>query len=144
MFEASKFIDTNYVFEKSEFPPYYFIKGGVRARLTNKNVLMTKAPLIKVGPETYYIETNHHHTHLEVSKVSGAVLHYKFIGAINNRIEEAIETGEHFMEALLYKALKKPLEEKGRNSLLGQNSTEYKGTKQLVELGLISSVPEWD
>ena len=150
-FAASRYIDTDYVFNRNELPPYVFIQGGVRARLTGRSLLMTKAPLVKVTADLAYLDNNHTHTHLPVADITCAVLHYKFIGDLRGRIDEAIDRGEHFLGARFYRALKRGLDGDGAAessaqgpSLVGPGSVEYGGTGHLVELGLLQSSTEWD
>jgi hypothetical protein len=144
-FAASCFIDTDYVFTRNEIPPYTFVQGGVRARLTGRSLLMTKAPLLRMDAETAYVANNHQHTHLPVADVSVALLHYKFIGDISGRVDEAIDREEHFLGARFYRALREGLTRAAiEGSLIGSSSVRYSGTSQLVLSNLIHSSPGWE
>ncbi len=126
-----------------ELPPYALIKGGMRSRLTGRSLLMTKSPLVRMTPDFAYLVNNHHHTHLPVSDVTTAVLHYKFIGAFRARLSEAISRREHFQGARFYRQLDRSLD----SAISGQASNmlvHYEGPPQLVTLGLLSSSPDWD
>lgn len=147
LFAASRFIDTDYVFNRSELPPYVAVQGGVRARLTGRSLLMTKAPLVKMTGDLAYISNNHNHTHLPVADVGAAVLHYKFIGDVRGRIDEAIDRREHFMGARFYRALKSGLEpgdETSATNLKSDSSVEYLGPDQLVSLKLLQTSRAWE
>jgi hypothetical protein len=147
LFADSRFIDTDYVFNRCELPPYVLVQGGVRARLTGRSLLMTKAPLVKMTADLAYISNNHNHTHRPVADVTGALLHYKFIGDVRGRIDEAIDRGEHFMGARFYRALKTGLNSADGASapaLKSDASVAYRDPAQLVELGLLQTSRAWD
>ena len=126
-----------------ELPPYALIKGGMRSRLTGRSLLMTKSPLVRMTPDFAYLVNNHHHTHLPVSDVTTAVLHYKFIGAFRARLSEAISRREHFQGARFYRQLDRsldsPIAELDANVLV-----KYNAPSDLVALGLLRSSPDWD
>lgn len=144
-FELSRYFDSDYYTIPVEFPPYNLVQGGLRARLSGRSLMMNKAPLIKMSADTSYIMNNHYHTHLKVADVSCAVLHYKFVGDILSRIDEAIERKEHFMGARFYKALRDPLDEGGENSgFLSEYSLEYFGPQCLVDAGLMQTSTHWE
>lgn len=144
-FEQSCYIDTDYSTLPSELPPYTFIKGGLRVRMTGRSLLMTKAPLTKFSSDSCYLVTNHQHAHLKMSKLTSVLLHYKFIGNIRARVDEAIARNEHFMGARFYKALQTPISSPdSATTLLSEFSRRYEGPKTLLRLGLMRSGPEWD
>lgn len=143
-FECSKYIDTDYFFMRSELPPYNFVQGGIRARLSGRSLLMTKAPLIKMAPDVAYIANNHQHSHLPVADISSVLLHYKFIGDFAGRIDEAIERNEHFMGARFYKGIRSEFIDSDRSdSLLSEFSVSYSGSEHLIELGLMTKSTQW-
>ncbi len=143
-FVASRFIDTDYVWMRNELPPYHFVKGGVRARLTGRSLLMTKAPLVKMRADTAYIANNHQLSHLPVADVTLALLHYKFIGAFRDRISDAVERQEHFQGARFYRALNASVGQKGEvPALTSVVSTPYLSPKHLETLGLLTSSSSW-
>jgi hypothetical protein len=141
-FAASTLIDRDYTAVPCEIPPYSMIQGGLRARMTGRSLLMTKAPLVRMTADTAFLTNNHHHSHLPLSPVTGALLHYKFVGDIRGRVSEAIARNEHFMGARFYRALQDPLARDGR--LASANSVAWRDPGQLVELGLATSHPDWE
>lgn len=144
-FVASCLIDRDYFTMPCEIPPYTFIQGGLRSRLTGRSLLMTKAPLVKMGPDVWYLANNHQHTHVPFSDVTGAVLHYKFIGDLLGRVDEAIDRQEHFMGARFYKALRGSLTDSTDSTgLRSEFTVKYEGTRQLIELGLLQSSNNWE
>lgn len=144
-FEASCYFDTDYEWVRSELPPYVMIRGGLRARLTGLAVLMQKSPLIRMASDVRYVECNHATTHLPVADITGALLHYKFVGDMRKRVEEAISRAEHFAGAIFYRQLNGAVSSFGwSRSLLSQHSQRYEGTESLALCGLIKGSSRWD
>ncbi|NKX44005.1 glycosyltransferase family 2 protein [Roseicyclus persicicus] len=146
-FAASRYVDRDYSFLPCETPPYVFVQGGLRSRLTGRSLMMTKAPLIRMAPDVAYLVTNHQHTHLPLSSVRVGLLHYKFVGDIRARLAEAIDRQEHFMGARFYRALAAPVEAGAAGAgggFLSPWSVPCEGPRTLVDLGLIASSPGWD
>jgi hypothetical protein len=104
---------------------------------------MTKSPLVRMSADFAYLVNNHHHTHLPVSDVTTAVLHYKFIGSFRERLEEAISRREHFQGARFYRQLDRSLDAPS-TQMQGGALTNYESPAQLRALGLLQSTPEWD
>ncbi|MBY6200998.1 glycosyltransferase family 2 protein [Maritalea mobilis] len=139
-FERSRYIDRDYLSFANEVPPYHFVQGGIRARLSGRSLMMTKAPLVRPDRDFCFLANNHQHSHVPVADLSGALLHYKFIGDLLARVDEAIERDEHFMGARFYKALQSPLRaSRGKDVLLSEHTVAYEGPAQLVEMGLMSA-----
>lgn len=143
-FAASCYFDTDYASVRSELPPYVMIQGGIRHRLTGVATLMQKTPLVRVAADMRYIECNHGTTHLPTADVSGALLHYKFVGDMKRRIEDAITRGEHFAGALFYRQLNTAVRSLGCEILLSQYSRRYAGPSGLADHGVIRGSPRWD
>lgn len=144
-FEASQFIDSDYVWMRNELPPYHFVKGGVRARLTGRSLLMTKSPLVKMSHDTAFIANNHQHTHLRMADVTVALLHYKFIGAFRDRVREAVERQEHFQGARFYRVLEASVGQKERpQELTSAESLRYDSSLTLVKNHLLKSSVFWE
>lgn len=141
----SEYIDSDYFSMRNELPPYTFIQGGLRSRLSGRSLLMTKAPLVKMTRDLAYIANNHQHSHRPVADISSALLHYKFIGDFIGRIDEAIERKEHFMGARFYKSVRNALDDNDTEaSLLSEYSVKYQGPEQLQNMGLIKSSTAWE
>ncbi len=144
LFAQNCYFDTDYFSVGAELPPYVMVQGGLRQRMTGLALSMHKVPLIRAAADTRYIECNHSTTHLPMADVTGAVLHYKFVGDIAGRIKEAVDREEHFGGSVLYRRLDKSLAGKEGGSLLSPFSRKYEDSQSLVATGLIHSSPEWD
>ena len=144
-FPTHCYFDTDYQTTRSEIPPYVLIQGGIRRRMTGLALTMTKTPLIRVSPDFRYIECNHHTTHLPVADVTAALLHYKFVGDVAERLNEAIDRGEHFGGALAYRRLRSAATERGwGESLLSRFSRRYEGASSLEAAGLMHTSSGWE
>lgn len=144
-FVASCYFDSEYFTMRSEIPPYEIIQGGVRQRMTGLAMMMHKSPLVRMAPDVRYIECNHNTTHLPVADVSTAILHYKFIGDMKRKIDEAISKDEHHAGAKIYRRLKDAANAHGwAKSLLSPHSRRYERPSDLVKFGLMHSSPSWD
>ncbi|MEM8540466.1 MAG: hypothetical protein AAGF25_05870, partial [Pseudomonadota bacterium] len=144
-FENCCYFDTDYGSMPSEFPPYEFTYGGLRQRLTNQALMMNKSPLVRMAPDVRYLVNNHYHTHLKTADITTALLHYKFAGAIEERLWEAIERKEHVMRARFYKTLDESLQMVDRdNPFLTEFSRQLKSVSDLEAENLITTSPDWE
>jgi hypothetical protein len=146
-FADNCYFDNSYLTFPSERAPYKTTQGGFRTRMTGRNMLITKSPLVKVKTSFSYIENNHFHTHLNPSDITTCVLHYKFVGAVSDRIEEALTRKEHFLGATFYKDLKRAIHTSDDNSndvfCQGPDTLRYGSAQDLVEVGVIETSPAW-
>ncbi len=141
-FAGHRYFDREYVSFRSVLPPYRMMQGGVRGRLTGRQFLITKSPLVKVDPGVIFLENNHLHTHLPPCEVTTALLHYKFVGDAQARFVEAVERGEHFLGGRFYRDMLARL--KGNGIRRGLWARRYRGDAQLTGMGLLQSAPDWD
>ena len=143
-FTASCYFDGDYVVVEAELPPYIMAQGGVRGRLTGLPLSMHKSPLVQMNRNVRYFECNHSATHLPISDVTGALLHYKFVGDMQRRIAQAVARGEHFAGAVTYRRLSDAVAGRdGTKSLLSEHSIRYLGPDTLALHGLIKTSPQW-
>ena len=144
-FATSCYFDVDYIAIPSELPPYVMVQGGIRKRLTGLALSMQKSPLVRMAPDVRYIECNHSTTHLPLADVSGALLHYKFLGDIVHRIDEAISRAEHFAGAISYRRLQGAASSGRWNELLLSNySRRFDDSDSLIRSGLIKSSHSWE
>lgn len=141
-FAGHRYFDREYVSFPSVLPPYRMVQGGVRGRLTGRQFLITKSPLVRVDADVVFLENNHLHTHLPPCDVSTALLHYKFVGDAKARFVEAVERGEHFLGGRFYRDMLARL--KGNGIRRGLWTRTYRGDGQLTRMGLLTTTPEWE
>ena len=140
-FAASTLIDDDYVSIPNEVPPYTLVLGGLRARMARQTLLMTKAPLVRMRRDLFYLSNNHSHTGARVSDLSAVLLHYKFVGDLRARVDEQVARGEHFMGGRFYRSLQGPLRDKP--ILRDRHSVTYAGPEQLVSMGYMNAPQAW-
>ncbi|AWB50495.1 hypothetical protein HYN69_17935 (plasmid) [Gemmobacter aquarius] len=141
-FAGHRYFDSGYLIFPGVLPPYRVVQGGVRGRLTGRQFLITKSPLVHVDPDVLFLENNHFHTHLPVAKVTTALLHYKFVGDATARFAEAVDRGEHFLGGRFYRDMLARL--KGNGIRRGLWARSYRGVSQLTRMGLLDTTPDWD
>ena len=140
-FSASDCFDNSYFAFPSMRAPYRTIQGGFRSRLTDRNFLITKSPLVKVNEDFYYLENNHTHTHLPVADIQTTLLHYKFIGDAQQRFDEAVDRKQHFMGARFYKDLQRSKTADRFERV--ECTLTYENAAQLEGLDLIKGSDAW-
>ncbi|WP_137110669.1 glycosyltransferase family 2 protein [Rhodobacter sp. SY28-1] len=141
-FAGHRYFDREYVSFPSVLPPYRVVQGGVRGRLTGRQFLITKSPLVRVDADVVFLENNHLHTHLPPCDVTTALLHYKFVGDAKARFVEAVERGEHFLGGRFYRDMLARLQ--GNGIRRGLWTRTYRGDRQLTRMGLLTTAPDWD
>jgi hypothetical protein len=146
-FEDNCYFDNTYFSFPAERAPYKTTQGGFRTRMTGRNLLITKSPLVKVNAAFSYLENNHFHTHLKPSDITTAVLHYKFVGALSDRIDEAINRKEHFLGATFYKDLKRAIKTPDKKSTtpfsLGPDTMKYNNSSNLLSADVLATSDAW-
>ena len=140
-FAGHRYFDRQYVMFPAVLPPYRATQGGVRGRLSGRQFLITKSPLVRVHPQFSFLENNHLHTHLAPCDVTTALLHYKFVGDAKSRFEEAVERREHFLGGRFYRDMLRRM--RGLGIRPGLWTRVYRGTADLCRRGLITTTDRW-
>jgi hypothetical protein len=144
-FATNCYFDVDYETTPNDIPPYAIRQGGIRQRMTGLAMMLHKVPLIKMAPDVRYIDCNHNITHVPIADLSTAVLHYKFVGDIVSRLDEAIGRNEHFSGAIAYRRLRKSSEShQAGGVLLSEHSRRFDTVADLLAAGVIRSSPAWD
>ena len=138
---------------RSQIHHYYgntWIQGGVRERVffaqePDRAPTLNKTPLVRWHWRYAYVSSTHQilprHLHdtfdLEgQTKVSGALLHTKFLPIIADKSVEELERRQHFENTALYRDYHARLAE--GPDLWHAASVRYEGPEKLVSLGLMS------
>jgi glycosyltransferase involved in cell wall biosynthesis len=130
-----------------------WIQGGVRERVffsqdPDRAPTLNKTPLVRWSRRYAYVSSTHQilptrlHDVFDLvgdSKVSGALLHTKFLPIVGAKSKEELVRQQHFQNSLLYSGYHQRLTE--NPDLWYEGSCRYEGTDQLVELGLMSKGP---
>lgn len=123
------------------YPPVQ-IFGGPRQRIfweQSKHGMgpcMRKAPLVKWGPDSAYINSTHSFAPLPMSDVTGATLHFKFFSSFIALAKSEVERGDRIQMA----DYKKYVAQFDRESvvLYNESSVEYQGSLDLLARGTIT------
>jgi len=135
---------------------YYYrnqwIQGGVRRRIFNakdpqKSPALNKVPLIKWEKHYSYLESTHRaiprelNTHNNPSATTGALLHFKFMSSIIEKIAVEMEAKQHWDDSYEYVQYGKAIDEK--QYLYDEEvSIKFENWHSLEKLGLINR-GEW-
>ena len=138
--DHSPYFDNSFAQNPQVNCPYVEIQGGSSERFTkNQSVdILTKVPLFRAasGIKMFYI--CHQLTPAKVSSMTGALLHFKFVGPFMEKIHAEAERGVHFSSGKRYKLLAAYFDNQIDKTLLGPKSVRYENAEQLSELGIIS------
>ncbi len=134
-----------YVF--SENPTYgsLWSQGGVRMRTLFKKdpgsaPALNKTPLVRWKSFYAYVSSMHMLLPRRLNRgyrsaVTGALLHFKFIAAFEDKIVEELERGEHYNDSKEYEMYRDFL--RGSQHYEEGISVRYRGWRQLKKLGLL-------
>ena len=127
-----------------------WIQGGVRDRMffgsqPERSPTLNKTPLVKWQRGFAYVTSTHQILPRRLNdvfdfgsgdRVTGVLLHTKFLPNIGEKSKEELVRAQHFENSDLYTPYYGALME---NPVLWSNeSVRYSGTKQLIDLGLMS------
>jgi hypothetical protein len=143
LIEAFPWFDaTGYVRRDSNDFPYFRLHGGCRARLFHEHAatgpVLQKVPLIRWRPEIKYTSSKHTAFPCRLADVTGALLHFKYLPEFAAQVRAEVARGQHYLGAKEYRFYQRRLEQGGLQ-LMGPTSRRYEGSRQLVELGLITT-----
>ena len=96
-----------------------------------------KTPLLRSGIGTKLISSSHFVTPVKVSDLTGAVLHYKFLGSFRERVEVEANRREHWNGSMRVVQIRDQLDNAGRADWTYPGTESYRDSQQLIDLGLI-------
>ncbi len=139
---ACPLFDPDYRIHRHHVSPYVRIRGGIRQRMMNTAGIygpaQGKTPIVRAGRGIQFIASSHFTTPSVVADVTGACLHFKFLGDYSSRYEVQTRRKMHWAAGIFCAASVKALaqaEEEGIDYL--DAAVRYRGVDQLVELGLV-------
>lgn len=120
-------------------------RGGPRRRLFWQSgrddrghpPFLQKVPLVKWREDLRYLASTHLIDGLHLASTTGVLLHFKFLGDFAERSRIEVERGQHWDNAAQYQAYAATLSATPGLSAMYPGSTPYRGSRQLVELGLM-------
>ncbi len=146
------FLDTCSYFETDTYtlapgsnPPFLSIFGGPRDRLfrdvdTNRKPMMKKIPLVRWREGFSYIFSTHSHRFIQLSDVTGVLMHFKFFSTFQELAQVEADRGDR-RQQMHYSTYKESLAEDV--CFYSSNSLRYRGPADFVRLGVMRSSPRY-
>ena len=144
LIEAFPWFDgAGYVRRDSNDFPYFRLHGGVRARLFHDDAgagpVLQKVPLIRWRKDIKYTSSKHTAFPCRLADVSGVLMHFKYLPEFADQVRAEVRRGQHYLGAREYRTYQRRLDAGAPLSPVGPQSRRYRDSRQLVELGLMSS-----
>ncbi len=114
-------------------------EGGMRLRVFGTRNILSKHNLVKWLPGVRLSGGMHFVSGARLSSVKGATLHFKYFHDFAGRVTAEAGRGEHWKDALQYRAYATGVSEQPGVSLHYSGSLRWRDSRQLVELGLMHS-----
>lgn len=126
-------------------PEIQSLFGGIRKRFFGDDcLLLTKHPLVyadrSVGIYTY---DGHFMTRGRIADISTALLHYKYVGSLPDRVRRTVEQEWHNKAGALYGGLSGVLGQHPDLCLMTESTRELRGMDELVEQGFLVVTREY-
>lgn len=119
-------------------------EGGVRNRVFGASNILSKHNLVKhvtgsrIGGGTHLIEG------ARFTQMTGVTLHFKYFHDFAESARIEVERKEHWNDAWQYKRYAQKAQDDPDLSLFCDESIHFEGSRQLVDLGLMRSMPAYD
>ncbi len=140
----------NYVVNRNPMYNHLWIQGGPRQRVVFDDAparapALNKIPLLKWQKGAVYVSSTHHllprglnrvYEEWGGEKVSGCLLHAKFLDSLGTKVTEELERRQHYAASREYLAYAETLG--GGIRFDTDHSTRYEDWRQLDALGLMS------
>ena len=141
--ETCRFFEADtYEISSGENPPFLSIVGGPRGRLfggdTDKGPMMKKVPLVKWHQGFSYVYSTHSHRFVQLSDVTGALLHFKFFNTFAELAVKDAVRGDRRQQAH-YTAYSDNMGDD--LCFYGEQSVRYESPGTLLRLGMMRSTP---
>ena len=144
LIDTCRYFDAgDYRVSQIKFCPYSEIHGGVRERVfravqaSYPAPTISKVPLVRWRKGMHFLYSTHSLSHVTTAKVTGALLHFKFLSDFHDRVETEVARGEHYDGAREYRAYRDLMRKQGTVNFLTDKSVRFDDSMQLVRLGLM-------
>jgi len=115
----------------------------IRARWRRRPPLLTKVPLVRWDATSMYMNSSHWVSPKIVAPETGALLHFKFLHDFHRRAVQEAARGQYYDDAIEYQRYAEQLNQNPDMTLMGEQSTRFERTSQLVGLGLMQDTDAW-
>ena len=115
----------------------------MRDRVFGVSPCLNKIPLFKYSPNTKLYQGAHFILGANISKIRGAVLHFKFLNNFVDKVFEELRRKQHYKNGKQYAGYAEQLNKNCRLNPYFYGSAEYQNTKQLVDLNIMRTAQGW-
>ena len=115
-------------------------KLSILQQLRLEPPILNKVPLVKWDKNMIFHAAAHFITGARVASARGALLHFKFLGDFKKRTNEEMVRSAYFMGGAEYKRYSDVIRRHAYIDFSCALSTRYRGTGQLLDLGLIQEI----
>jgi len=119
-------------------------EGGVRRRIFGAQNLLSKHNVVKHVPGSMVLGGTHLLGGGKPSAVTGTTLHFKYFNDFSEEVRLEAERGEHWNNGWQYKRYAEKVNETPDLTLFYEGSIAYEGSRQLMDLGLMTSTPAFE
>ena len=103
---------------------------------------LAKTPLMYWDENCLYLEPHAAHpVSRNLAPLRGGLLHFKFFADFHDRALAAIEHGQHWNDSSEYRHYLRVIDDNPGMTLLDGASLRYRGTRSLVDAGLMTALP---
>ena len=136
------YFDNNYQMWGWVKSPFVSVTGGFMSRFVSTG--WPKTPLVRASDSMAFTDANRFTNPIKISDVTGVVLHYKFVGDIEQKIDTEIQRKEYGGGAYKYHQYQNYFSNlSNTQSFLSECSVKYQSSNQLNELNLIKTSPDY-
>ncbi|MDE2027568.1 MAG: glycosyltransferase family 2 protein [Candidatus Omnitrophica bacterium] len=119
--------------------------GGVRKRVFGVHACLQKIPLIKYSPAMKLKIGMHRVLNVDLSKVEGILLHFKFDSLFALKANEESQRKQHWKQAVEYNKYLSQIKPGNKFQLYNPtHSVKYKNSQQLVDMRLMKTSGQFE
>lgn len=144
--EACRYFDgSSYRKIEKSLSGKWYLSGGPRIRLLSNDRTeffhsIAKYPFFYWDRSVHRRSIHNFTANGQKEQVSGALLHFKFLDDFKAKIDEAIESKEHWLASSQYSAYGKAMESGDLTNLMYEDSLEYIDMHSLIHAGLTEAI----
>jgi len=130
--------------EAGETYPFQTWVGSTRRKIFGINPYLSKVGMLKFRPGMVLTSGQHGVVGARLSQVRGVMFHLKFLADFVERVEVELERDERRTHTQEWVAYAEAIRRNPRLSLHDHRSVRLKGSRQLLDLGLMKTTPDYE
>ena len=119
-------------------------KDGMRKRVFNMDIFLSKHPLIKFNKKMFLEWGTHIIYGEKIADIKGVSLHFKFLNDFAPRVSEEAKREAHWNDAAQYKMYNSKTSRNTSLNFYYEKSVRFKDNNQLIKLGLMKTSKEFE